>query len=88
MLVTQHEKQRLYVAVCWCHTDAVTYRRFFMDTPKTLNEFKAQNILLVAQQHKELCHDEYCNVNLFLLLEEFERYIGRTATEDEFNKFM
>lgn len=59
-----------------------------MDTQKIINEWKAQNILLIAKQHKEFCHDEYCGVNLFMLKDIFEQYIGRQATDEEFECFM
>lgn len=59
-----------------------------MDTPKTLNEWKAYNILLISKQHKELCHDEDCGVNLFTLKDIFEFYMGRVTTEEEFECFM
>jgi hypothetical protein len=54
---------------------------------KGIKEFKAQNILNLVKDHKKHCNGD-CGISLFLLLEDFERHIGRKATSEEFKNFI
>lgn len=55
---------------------------------QTINAYKAQNILNLVKHHKRTCDGEKCDINTFLLLEVFERFLGRKATKKEFSVFM
>jgi hypothetical protein len=59
-----------------------------MKITEAIEKHKAVNIRRLVIWHKKTCHKENCGINVFLLLEDFERHIGRKANEEEFDSFM
>lgn len=53
----------------------------------TIEELKARNILDMARFHKKHC-DGDCGISVFYLLEDFERHMGRKATQEEIGFFL
>ena len=52
-----------------------------------VNQIKASNLLELAKHHKQHC-DGNCEISLYLLLEDFEKYVGRKATDEEVENFL
>lgn len=49
---------------------------------------KAENLLRLAKWHKRHCHDESCNVSLYMLGETYEEILGRELTKEEGRIFL
>lgn len=53
-----------------------------------MNEIKANNILELVKEHKKSCKGETCSISTYYLLEDFERHMGRKATQEEYGVFV
>lgn len=48
----------------------------------------AENLLRLAKWHKRHCHDESCNVSLYMLGEVYSEILGRDLTKEEGKIFL
>ena len=53
-----------------------------------MERYKAMNILRLVKWHKKTCHIADCGISTYHLLEDFQRHMGREATQKEFGYFM
>ncbi len=53
-----------------------------------IEKYKAGNLLALVKWHRETCKVDDCGINLYLVLEDFERHLGRKATQDESVNFI
>lgn len=49
--------------------------------------YKARNILALVKSHKKTCIAN-CEISVFLLLEDFEKHMGRRANQKEIGEFL
>lgn len=49
---------------------------------------RAENILELVRHHKYHCIGKECTISTYMLLEDFERHMGRKATPEEVIEFI